>query len=516
MSTPPRSRGENDPGGSAARSDGDEHDPDPAAVSRALWSKLTDAGVLAGHDIETGSAQLTELMTGLLRVERGSIWRFDPEGSRLECVDAFEVAQRRHTSGASLEAESAPAYFRALRESRCVVACDALGEPPTRELAESYLAPLGIGALLDAPIWALGRLVGVARHEHVGGARRWRFEEELIAGTMADFVARMLEASERLRAQRAIEQYRERVEQLNLVQRALRHTDHHLRILLGAAPVALALTRLSDARVLLANECFASLFQISLEQAIGRSDAEFYASTRDRERIVMALANAERVDTHLVRLKTGGGREFWAEISARIVELDGQRCSLMGIFDVTAQKELEEQLRDLATHDALTGASNRRHFIELVEKERERARRYARPLALCMLDVDHFKSVNDRHGHATGDRVLAAIARAAFGVLRTNDSLGRIGGEEFVILLPDTQLAGGIAVAERVRAAVTALRVGSEADGADAPEVIEVTVSIGVTEFRSGDSAESLLKRADRAMYQAKAAGRNRVEAQAV
>jgi diguanylate cyclase (GGDEF)-like protein/PAS domain S-box-containing protein len=481
---------------------------------RQLLSRLAHSEALTGRDIEAAYAQVTELMTTILRVERGSVWRFDETGTRLSCVDLYEWTARRHTSGAVLMSEHVPAYFRALSQNRCIAAHDAATDPATAEFTEQYLAPFGIGAMLDAPIWVGGRMVGVVCHEHVGGARRWQFEEELIAGTMADFVARVIEASDRLRTERTLVEYRDHVDELTRVEQALRRSGENLRIVLGAAPVALVLTRLHDQNVVLANERCAALFNVPLEEVVGQRTSDYYVTREERDEIIGRLAETGQLDSVLVRLKKRGGQEFWAEMSARIVELDGQRCSLVGIHDVTAQKNLEQQLRELATRDFLTGAANRRHFVEVAQRERERSRRSGAALSLCMLDADHFKNVNDHYGHVAGDQVLTAIAQAATSALRISDVLGRLGGEEFAVLLPDTDLTGAMTVAERVRAAVEAARVpGGEPNEQGERADIRVTVSLGVAELRGDEPFESLLKRADRALYAAKDLGRNRVQA---
>lgn len=480
-------------------------------LHRQLLSKLAHSEALTGQDIESGYAQVTELMTTLLRVERGSVWRFDEQGSQLECVDLFEWSSRRHSSGAVITSESVPAYFRALAQNRCIAADDAATHPATSEFTESYLSALGIGAMLDAPIWVGGRMVGVVCHEHVGGTRRWHFEEELIAGTMADFVARVIEASDRLRAERTLGQYREHVDELTRVEQALRRSGENLRIVLGAAPVALVLTRLRDQHVVLANERCAALFEIPLDEVVGQRTRDYYANPQERDQMVELLTQKGQLDSHLVRLKKRSGQEFWGEMAARIVELDGQRCSLVGIFDVTAQKKLEEQLRELATRDSLTGAANRRYFVELTHAERERSRRHGAPLCLCMFDVDHFKNINDQYGHVAGDHVLTAIVQAAGGELRASDVLGRLGGEEFAVLLPNTELAGALVVAERMRAAIERAQVPRSGEDSQ-PELIRATVSLGVAELLGDEAMESLLKRADRALYAAKDLGRNRVQ----
>jgi diguanylate cyclase (GGDEF)-like protein/PAS domain S-box-containing protein len=484
------------------------------ALHRQLLSKLAHSDALTGRDIESAYAQVTELMTTILRVERGSVWRFDEHGKQLECMDLFEWSSRRHSSGALITSDAVPAYFQALSQNRCIAAHDAANDAATAEFTESYLSPLGIGAMLDAPIWVGGRMVGVVCHEHVGGPRRWLFEEELIAGTMADFVARVIESSDRLRAEHTLGQYREHVDELTRVEQSLRRSGENLRIVLGAAPVALVLTRLRDQNVVLANERCSALFEVPLSEVVGQRTSDYYAVPEQRDQVIGRLIQEGQLDSVLVRLKKRSGKEFWAELSARIVELDGQRCSLVGIFDVTAQKDLEEQLRDLATRDSLTGAANRRHFVEQAQRERERTRRSGSPLTLCLFDADHFKSINDSYGHVAGDHVLSAIAAAASAALRKSDVLGRLGGEEFAILLPDTELAGALVVAERVRAAVAASEVqnGELGDGVErAP--IRVTISLGVAQLRGDEPLESLLKRADRALYAAKDLGRDRVQA---
>jgi diguanylate cyclase (GGDEF)-like protein len=124
---------------------------------------------------------------------------------------------------------------------------------------------------------------------------------------------------------------------------------------------------------------------------------------------------------------------------------------------------------------------------------------------MCRLDADHFKKVNDEHGHATGDRVLVAIARATESVMRSNDVLARVGGEEFDVLLPDTDVQGAAQLAERIRSAIAAVVVTS-----DRGERVSPRVSVGVAAHREGDDLESMLRRADDALYRAKQAGRDR------
>jgi diguanylate cyclase (GGDEF)-like protein len=165
-------------------------------------------------------------------------------------------------------------------------------------------------------------------------------------------------------------------------------------------------------------------------------------------------------------------------------------------------------LHALATTDALTGIANRRQLFDIGEQETRRAQRYGKPLAVLMIDVDRFKQINDRWGHPSGDRVIGHIADQLRNTLRAVDSFGRLGGEEFAAILPETDAAGATLVAERLREAIET----SEAARADDGQVIRHTASIGVVALSPDDlDFEALLQRADRALYQAKAAGRNRV-----
>lgn len=176
------------------------------------------------------------------------------------------------------------------------------------------------------------------------------------------------------------------------------------------------------------------------------------------------------------------------------------------LFDITDLKRVEEELRALSVTDALTGIYNRRYFQERLQAELERARRDGASLALIMLDVDHFKSVNDRFGHALGDSVLQALCRRIGARLRRSDVFCRLGGEEFMILCPNTDCHQAQALAENLRQALEQAPV----DG-----VGVVTGSFGVAGWQAGEGADTLLLRADAGVYAAKQKGRNRVEANA-
>lgn len=190
-----------------------------------------------------------------------------------------------------------------------------------------------------------------------------------------------------------------------------------------------------------------------------------------------------------------------AKVGARTAELTAARDELQAA--VAALDEKNQTLEVLSRTDRLTGIGNRRRLEEALQAEVLRARRYAKPFSVIMADVDRFKSVNDIFGHQAGDRVLAEVAAMLDKGARETDVVGRWGGEEFLLLCPETSLGVGAALAERLRQNFAEHIF---------PEVGQITVSFGLTCFQTDDSAQTLLLRADEALYKAKESGRNRVE----
>ena len=204
-----------------------------------------------------------------------------------------------------------------------------------------------------------------------------------------------------------------------------------------------------------------------------------------------------------------GGEVIWALLSvATVRDHDGGvRYFISQIQDISERRRMVEKLRDQANLDYLTGLYNRRYFIERGTQELARANRYAKPLSLLMLDVDEFKQINDTRGHRTGDLVLRHLSRVLGETLRSVDFCGRLGGEEFAVLLPETDAAAAQEIAERLRAAVAGSAVVPE----DGPPV-RYTISLGVTTLGASDSnIDTLLGLADKGLYKAKRSGRNRV-----
>ena len=201
------------------------------------------------------------------------------------------------------------------------------------------------------------------------------------------------------------------------------------------------------------------------------------------------------------------GHRFWALIAAIGTTFDGEPCVLTSFSDISSRKAMEEELKQLAATDALTGIGNRRQLMELGDREMRRARRYSNSLSIMLLDIDHFKPINDQHGHAVGDDALKAMVQCCLQQLREIDIICRLGGEEFVVLMPETPVEAAATAAERLRLAVADVKVPA----ANA-QTVTFTVSIGLTAPRPDDKTlGDVLMRADEALYEAKHSGRNRV-----
>jgi len=243
---------------------------------------------------------------------------------------------------------------------------------------------------------------------------------------------------------------------------------------------------------------------------VGRSKSMFFPpDDPDQPHLDLLLAETQRigsVETEGWRLKRDGSR-LWA--NSVITALPDESGTVRGFVvvsrDLTERKRLEDDMKKLATVDPLTGAYNRRKGDALLLVEFSQRKRYGRPFAVLMLDIDHFKSINDRFGHAAGDAVLIALVQTCWKSLRPMDMVMRWGGEEFLIVLPNTGAAAALSAAERLRVAIAATEV-AVSEGT----TIRFTISAGVA-VPKGDSPSELLSSSDDALYAAKTGGRDRV-----
>jgi diguanylate cyclase (GGDEF)-like protein len=259
-----------------------------------------------------------------------------------------------------------------------------------------------------------------------------------------------------------------------------------------------------ESRVVFANEALARLAGIPQTHAVGRLRDELLAlhavNAGDARDFLAAMIEPHGEDVK-VTLEVRVPDLRVLEWSSKVVRAGAPECRLDLCRDVTAEVAMARKLEEQATHDHLTGLLNRRGGEEIIAREVARATRHATPISFLLIDIDHFKRVNDEHGHAVGDRVLAAVSRCIVKELRAYDHAIRWGGEEILVVLPETSGFPAARVAERIRASVAALVI---------PDAPSVTVSIGLSELGLL-TIDGAISAADQALYAAKRAGRNRV-----
>jgi diguanylate cyclase len=292
-------------------------------------------------------------------------------------------------------------------------------------------------------------------------------------------------------------------------QEALQASEKRFKTLIDNSNQGIMLHR--DFKALYANKAFVELYGYGSEQEILdlESTGELIApETADPAHNTIFDGDEEESNIEYICVKKDGTR-FWVQRRSFLIDWEGQPTVCTARVDISERKKAEQVLVELASTDSLTGADNRRGFAEKGENELRRAKRYNRPVSILAMDLDNFKMINDAHGHAVGDQILKKFADVCRSVFREQDILGRLGGEEFAVLLPEDDLAAAHTAAERLRKACEGIRLNVGKDE------LGITVSIGVIECGViPEDLEQALDRADKVLYEAKEAGRNRVVVQ--
>lgn len=308
-----------------------------------------------------------------------------------------------------------------------------------------------------------------------------------------------------------------------LTQQNLIDTQERIGQLLDLLPIGLVIHQQQG--VLFANQHTCDMLSVDSEALFGQHVLDFihpgdYPAALEAFNRTFKEPGPQRLPE--VRVVGKDDRTWITEVIMGPLPWEGTPCIQVLLHDVTALKEQEVKLRELATTDPLTGALNRRSFEEHARMEIERSRRYGRDCSLIILDIDHFKKVNDTWGHHAGDVAIKSVVNVTETCLRTTDfvaatqdllanpgpvaEVSRMGGEEFLVLLPETDTAGALVVAERVREQIAATPVVTE------EQTFNITVSLGVSTLQAGDDVDSFLQRADAGLYVAKESGRNQTQ----
>ncbi|BFM38600.1 ABC transporter substrate-binding protein [Synechocystis sp. LKSZ1] len=290
------------------------------------------------------------------------------------------------------------------------------------------------------------------------------------------------------------------------VEKELQASEKRARVLADHAPFPVIITVWPTGQILYVNYQALQKFELDPQTLPATTILNFYGEPTDRQRLLKALEHEDFIQNWQLQLQSATGKPFWANLSISKIEFDHQRALFTAVVDITEQRQLQKRLTRLAITDDLTGLYNRRYFMQRGTEEFNRAVRYPTALSVLMLDIDHFKLINDHHGHEAGDRVLRHLAQLIQENVRPFDLVGRLGGEEFAVLLPNCALAEAIDLAERLR--YLAQQECWSVEEAD----ISISVSGGVASLTPEmDNLKALLKQADQALYQAKRDGRNRV-----
>lgn len=348
--------------------------------------------------------------------------------------------------------------------------------------------------------------------------------EDKVVVTFAD-VTELVEANEALERQRVELLYQNELldaqatdlariaEDTDAARAEARNSARFVADLLEAIPVPVFFKTKKDRSFRMVNQRFAELHGCTSEEIVGCTledlfDPAIVAEIEDQDRRLYEGEEPRQVYEMDLGFRGAGDRRIVVH-KAKMWDASNRLIGITGaMIDVTESHLLRQELERLATTDPLTGLANRRAFLERARDEVARTCRHDRPMSVVMIDVDHFKSINDRFGHEVGDQVLQRVADLLrMTVRRTVDMIARFGGEEFVLMLPETGASGARALAERVRTAFEGTEVETDAGP------VSFTASFGVDEFRRNvdNGIETVIKRADDALYRAKAAGRNRV-----
>jgi diguanylate cyclase (GGDEF)-like protein len=296
------------------------------------------------------------------------------------------------------------------------------------------------------------------------------------------------------------------ISELKRAEDQLLHGNRQLQMVLDVSPSPTVIRSFEDSELVYLNQSATEFFaNNNIDVQIGSKDN--FLDTSDYEDIKKIIFEKGTLTNAEFEISSIIGRKLNLMMSATSIVYDNKVAILLSFMDITTQKNLENQLRELAQTDHLTGIHNRRYFAEAGAKEISRCMRNKLPLTLIMLDIDLFKHINDKFGHDVGDQVIVHTAQVCRDSIRDTDILGRMGGEEFAIILPDKGIEDAKIIAERIRKIIE--ETSMKNDKLD----FNFTASIGISTLKAGeqDSLQKMLIRADEKMYLAKNNGRNQV-----
>jgi diguanylate cyclase (GGDEF)-like protein/PAS domain S-box-containing protein len=477
----------------------------PATVIPMLpTGTLSDVALVlaSGEDFDVQMQQALALVSGGLGVVRGYVVVFSDDGRELRPTHEWCGPGVAPQVGAApaLALAALPSLPEMLAQDG-VIAIEDVAALPVDLRALQQLR--GVDAVLAAPLAGPEGIFGLIGFDHVGGRRSWAHADQETVRIIGGLVSTAWQ--------------RRRLEQrLAASEAALRAAHDRLANIIEGARVGTWEWDLDTDDVVL-NEGWARMLGYTLAELGPATLATWQSRTHPEDQAAAVAA----IDAHLdgrsdhyeqeFRLRHRDGHWVWVQARGKVVLRDGggRPLRMAGIHtDISALKALEQQVRDLAIRDPLTGLYNRRYLMERLDDIVAEYRRYQRPFCMALLDIDHFKRVNDGFGHLAGDNVLRRFARAVEAGIREYDIFARYGGEEFVLVAPSTRAADLGAVVQRLMRQVRALAVPHEGRS------IRFTFSCGLADSTelpvAAVTPESLLDLVDKRLYEAKDSGRDR------
>ncbi|MDA7084901.1 EAL domain-containing protein [Pseudomonas sp. SA3-5] len=427
---------------------------------------------------------ITRTACSLYKVARASIWNLN--GTSLVPAALFRHDSDCHETALPIAIDDCPDYLQALQGGRAIDVQDALHDPRTRELCNSYLQPMGITTMLDASIRVGGEVVGVLCLEHTDSRRVWQADEIAFAGELADQYAQVLSHQQR----------RSATSELHLFKRAVEQS----------ASAFILVDR--DGLVEYVNPSFTAITLYSSDEVQGRRLSELPALENLGELLFDAPTSLSEHNSWQGEFKSRRKNlaPYWGQLSISKVHADdGTLTHYIGIYeDITETKQAQQRIERLAYSDNLTGLGNRYAFIRALEQRFASAD--GKPFCLLLVDIDNFKRINDSLGHQTGDKLLISLARRLRNSLAPSGMLARFASNEFAILLDAADLPGAQQLAHQV------LHILDKPLFVD-NQLISVTGSVGVASTpEHGADPQTLMKHAGLALHKAKANGKHQLQ----
>jgi diguanylate cyclase (GGDEF)-like protein/PAS domain S-box-containing protein len=310
---------------------------------------------------------------------------------------------------------------------------------------------------------------------------------------------------------REIDSHNRRKEQ-QLFKKQLHQTEQKFAAIAGAAHDAIILMK-DDLKIEFWNTGAERVFGYKNEEALGRGVNDIIIPQRYKKflrHMFLKFPENGKIDTKHHTFEAAALRknrtEFPVEVSLSSINIENKWVVIAIVRDISQRRELERKLRRLATHDALTGLINRRETILKLKQEMVRFSRYHSPITIFFIDIDNFKNINDKYGHKIGDDTLVDCAHKMRTSMRENDIVGRYGGEEFLLILPETPMKKAYELAERLRLNICQHSIDTK------KQIPDYTISIGIAELCDEKmTIDAYINQADKAMYKAKKMGKNKV-----